>query len=45
MNNIQGELQLNAHQQTYVAKTKEEEMVNAIIELARHGENGMSVYM
>lgn len=26
------------YQQSYIAKTKEEEMVNAIIELAAHGE-------
>ena len=36
---MQGELQLNVHQQSYIAKTKEEEMVNAIIELAKHGKN------
>lgn len=36
--NIKGQLQLNMYQQSYIAKTKEEEMVNAIIELAAHGE-------
>ena len=34
---MQGELQLNMHQQTYIAKTKEQEMVNAIIQLAKYG--------
>lgn len=35
---LQGELQLNVHQQRYIAKTKEEEIVNAIIDLAKYGE-------
>ena len=34
---MQGELQLNVHQQSYIAKTKEQEMVNAIIQLAKYG--------
>lgn len=37
VNYLQGELQLNMHQQTYIAKTKEQEMVNAIIQLAKYG--------
>ena len=43
LNNMQGGLQLNVHQQSYIAKTKEEEIINGIIELARHGE--MSSYI
>lgn len=39
VNYLQGELQLNMHQQTYIAKTKEQEMVNAIIQLAKYGIN------
>ena len=39
INYLQGELQLNMHQQTYIAKTKEQEMVNAIIQLAKYGIN------
>lgn len=33
----QGELQLNVHQKSHIAKTKEQEMVNAIIQLAKYG--------
>ena len=40
---LQGELQLNVHQQRYIAKTKEEEMVNAIIDLAKYGEQTNTV--